>query len=50
MVLLFAPAAHDAGGAFAEHPEPMTDWDVQRNNDRLVPLQHFVPEVLRRSR
>jgi hypothetical protein len=50
MALLFAPAAHAAGGTFAAHPEPMTDWDVQRNNNRLEPLQDFVPEVLRRSR
>jgi hypothetical protein len=47
---LFAPAAHVAGGTFAEHPELMTDWDARRTNKRLEPLQDYVPEVLRQSR
>ncbi len=38
----------DALVPFVEHQELMTDWDAQRGNYRLVPLQDFVPEVNRR--
>ena len=38
----------DALVPFVEHQELMTDWDAQRGNYRLEPLQDFVPEVNRR--
>lgn len=38
----------DALVPYVEHQELMTDWDPQRNNYKLEPLQDFVPEVGRR--
>ena len=38
----------DALVPYVEHQELMTDWDPQRNNYKLEPLQEFVPEVSRR--
>ena len=40
----------DALVPFVEHQELMTDWDEQRNQYRLEPMQNFVPEVNRRLR
>lgn len=40
----------DALVPYVEHQELMTDWDAQRNQYRLEPLQDFVPEVYRRLR